>query len=187
LVPADDVKLDPAVIAALYVQHADELRYFLWGVLKNADLATEVMQIAFAKAVEVGHTVQVGSLKSWLFRVAYNEALAIRRREAVADRITRELAEQSGKDSETRSRAETDHAPPDVHVSRFETVAAVRKALNELPADQRQVVWMRIYEQKKFAQIANELSLPLGTVLSRMHLALKKLRRLLAEQHDQDR
>jgi RNA polymerase sigma-70 factor (ECF subfamily) len=38
---------------------------------------------------------------------------------------------------------------------------------------------MRIYEQKRFIEIANELRVPLGTVLSRMQLALSKLRRSL--------
>lgn len=38
---------------------------------------------------------------------------------------------------------------------------------------------MRIYEEKSFAEIAEELSVPLGTVLTRMRLALKKLSRLM--------
>jgi DNA-directed RNA polymerase specialized sigma24 family protein len=40
---------------------------------------------------------------------------------------------------------------------------------------------MRIYEQKKFATIAEELGLPLGTVLTRMQSALKKLRQRLSK------
>ena len=45
--------------------------------------------------------------------------------------------------------------------------------------DQGQVVRMRIYEEKKFIEIATELGLPLGTVLTRMQLALRKLKKLL--------
>jgi DNA-directed RNA polymerase specialized sigma24 family protein len=45
-----------------------------------------------------------------------------------------------------------------------------------LPPEQRQVVQMRMYEQKKFITISQELGLPLGTVLTRMQAALKKLR-----------
>ena len=56
---------------------------------------------------------------------------------------------------------------------------AVRKALGELPPEQSKVVWARMYEDKTFAQIAEESGLPLGTVLTRMRLALGKLRRTL--------
>ena len=56
---------------------------------------------------------------------------------------------------------------------------ALRKALGELPAEQGRVVWARMYEDKTFAQIAEEFGLPLGTVLTRMRLALEKLRRTL--------
>ncbi len=72
---------------------------------------------------------------------------------------------------------------PDDRLARSETSEQVRRALAELPADQRQVVEMRIYQDKTFAAIADELSAPLGTVLTRMRLALKRLsRRLGSEQ-----
>ena len=51
----------------------------------------------------------------------------------------------------------------------------VKEVLESLPDEQRRVVRMRIYEEKTFAAIAAELNAPLGTVLTRMRLALKKL------------
>jgi RNA polymerase sigma-70 factor (ECF subfamily) len=163
---SEDGRLDPAVVAGLYLKHADELRRMLVGVLRDADLAGDVLQVAFARAVEVGHKAQAESFKAWLFRVAFNEAMAIRRRQAVHGRATDRIAAQGGPESET----------PEVILCRFETVEQVRSALSELPIEQQQVVRMRIYEQKKFITIAEELGLPLGTVLTRMQLALKKLR-----------
>ena len=62
---------------------------------------------------------------------------------------------------------------------RGETVEAVRQALDRLPIEQRKVVWARMYEDRSFAEIAQESGLPLGTVLTRMRLALEKLRRSL--------
>jgi RNA polymerase sigma-70 factor (ECF subfamily) len=67
----------------------------------------------------------------------------------------------------------------DQRLIRFEDVERVRAALALLPAEQREVVRMRMYEGKKFAEIAAELKWPLGTVLTRMHAALKKLRKSL--------
>ncbi|HWA98350.1 MAG TPA: RNA polymerase sigma factor, partial [Pirellulales bacterium] len=156
-------------VAALFVKHADELRNFLIGVLRNRDQADDVLQVAFAKLVEVGHTAREESVKGWLFRVAYNEAIVVRRRQAIHRRATDTLAE-----TENRS-----PLPPDVPLLRRETVEQVRAAIEQLPAEQRQVVRMRMYDQKKFIQISAELKLPLGTVLTRMQLALKKLRKAL--------
>jgi RNA polymerase sigma-70 factor (ECF subfamily) len=159
-------RLDAALIAILFVKHADELRRFLTGVLRNADQAEDAMQAAFTKLVELGHTAREESLKGWLFRVAYHEAIVVRRRQAIHRRATDVLA------------AMDPRVPPtaDLPVVRSETIDLVRDAIARLPAEQRQVVRLRMYEQKKFAQIAGELQVPLGTVLTRMHLALKKLR-----------
>lgn len=168
--------IDPAVIAALHRRHGEELRYFILGVVRDHDLAGEVVQAAFTRAIELGHTVKQQSLKAWLFRVAYNEALAVRRRQAVGERAMRLLA----------ARPQTAESEPAAGLLQEETVAAVRAALDNLPPEQRQVVAMRIYEQKRFIEIAKELCLPLGTVLSRMQLALSKLRRSLRTHHLDD-
>lgn len=168
---ADLERIDPALVASLYVKHADELRRFVLGVLRDADLATDVLQATFVKAVEIGHTAREETLKGWLFRVAFHEALALRRKQAVRDKANRRLAVESSSGS----------VSPVDEVCRWETVASVRQALEQLPSEQRQVVQMRVYEQKKFITIAEELELPLGTVLTRMQAALKKLRKHLQQ------
>ena len=55
----------------------------------------------------------------------------------------------------------------------------VQLALETLPAEQQQIVKLRIYDELTFAAIAEQLGLPLGTVLTRMRLALKKLNQRL--------
>lgn len=162
----DEDKLDPAVVAALYVDCAEQLRRFLLGMLRDPALANDVLQATFAKAVQVGHTTCAESRKAWLFQVAYHEAVAVRRRQAAASRAQRQLV--------WSQRAMEDAA--EEPLIRFETVEAVRAALARLPAKQRQVVRMRIYEEKTFATIAEELGIPLGTALARMRAALEKLR-----------
>lgn len=163
-------RIDPAIVARLFVDHADELRRFLLGVLRNQEQASDVMQIAFTKAVEVGHLAREESLKGWLFRVAYHEAIALRRRQVVQFKAHHELA--------NRGLAEV--FGPTSHALRRETIELVRSALAKLPPEQRQVVELRMYQGKKFAAIAEELGLPLGTVLTRMQLAMTKLKKALA-------
>jgi RNA polymerase sigma factor (sigma-70 family) len=168
--PVDSPRIDAAVIASLYERYADELGLFLKGVLRNADLAAEALQNTFIKAVESGHTAREESLKGWLFRVAFHEAALLRRRGQLHDRSLRQMARDSQSSGHSGER-------PEEHLARSETLSEVQRALHELPPDQRQVVQMRIYEEKSFAEIAEELSVPLGTVLTRMRLALKKLSR----------
>ena len=163
----EESRLDPAVVAALYVDYAEQLRRFLLGVLRDPSLANDVLQTTFAKAVQVGHTTCTESRKAWLFRVAYNEAAALRRRQTVGLRARKQLVW-------SRPAAEDSADQP---LIRRETVEAVRTALAELPNEQRQVVRMRIYEEKTFAMIAEELGIPLGTALARMRTALRKLGR----------
>jgi len=181
-------KLASSVVAALYVEHGEELRRFLQGVLRDAQLASDVLQATFVKMSERGHQTRALSRKAWLFRVAYNEALAYRRREAVGNKVVRRVAEetkskQSGEPGAWQSNGSANHT--DDPLVRLESVQAIREALDELPPEQRQLVRMRIYEEKTFAVIAQELKIPLGTALARMRAALGKLRARLDESPDQ--
>ncbi len=171
-------KLDASVVAALYVEHSEELRRFLQGILRDAQLTNDCLQATFVKLVQQGHLTREETRKAWLFRVAYNEALAYRRREAVGDKIVRRVAWFNPQYSSDQCGNEHSNGtgPPDEPLARFESVQAVRAALDELPPEQRQVVRMRIYEEKTFVVIAQELSIPLGTALARMQAAIVKLR-----------
>lgn len=170
----DAPRIDPQVVSALYVEYGDELRAFLIGVLRDTDLASEALQSAFSKAVESGHTARAESLKGWLFRVAYNEALVLRRRQGVHERSLARLAWT------------TDRQPglPEDSFFRNESAERVRQALERLPREQRVIVQKRIYEEKTFAVIAAELKIPLGTVLTRMRTALQKLREQMGDEHN---
>src|SRR5262249_35695600 len=87
-----EITLDAALVASLYVDHGHELRRFVLGVVRAPELAADVVQATFVKALERGHEARAESLKGWLFRVAYHEALAARRRQATRDQALRRLA-----------------------------------------------------------------------------------------------
>mgnify|MGYP002622404066 CR=1 FL=1 len=110
-------------------------------------------------------------MRAWLFRVAYNEAMAIRRRQGVENRSLARLARSSPKFPET----------PEEAAIGSEWKEQIQQAMTRLPEEQRDVVRRRIYDEMTFAEIAETLGVPLGTVLTRMRLALKKLRKALTE------
>src|SRR4051794_12153721 len=95
--PADETAagpgtIDASLVAAFFVDHGTELRRFVLGVVRDPDTAGDVLQATFARAVELGHTARPESLKGWLFRVAYHEALTLRRRQTTRDQAHRRLA-----------------------------------------------------------------------------------------------
>jgi RNA polymerase sigma-70 factor (ECF subfamily) len=156
-------------VARLYAELAPELRRFVLGVIGDPELANDVMQATFVKAIEQGHQARLETSRGWLFQVAFREALASRRHLAARDRSHRRLAG-------FRTNPDT---PPELGLLRGETVEAVRQALGQIPEEQRRVIIARIYEDKTFAQIADDMGLPLGTVLTRMRRGLEKLRHSL--------
>lgn len=168
---ASSEKLSSEVVTALYAEHGVELQRFLQGVLRDSALASDCLQATFAKLVERGHETREETRKAWLFRVAFHEAMAFRRRAAVGDKVFRQVAWQ-------------EIASPPTAEERaigLEAVDAVKAALKELRPEERQIVRMRIYEEKTFAIIAQELDVPLGTALGRMRTALMKLKAKLKE------
>jgi RNA polymerase sigma-70 factor (ECF subfamily) len=161
--------LSPEYIAAMYVAHGEELRRFLMGLLRDAAGASDCLQATFTKLLERGHETRAESRRAWLFKVAFQEAVLVKRKSATGDRVLRKAAWTRLHESES----------PESHLFRMESVEKVREALDSLPPDQRQVVRMRVYEEKTFAVIAHELQIPLGTALGRMRTALLKLKKSL--------
>jgi RNA polymerase sigma-70 factor (ECF subfamily) len=158
-----------------FEQFAKPLENFLVGVLKNGAEANDALQATFVKLLEKGDTiVQESALKGWLFRVAYNEAMLIKRKDGVKRKHTEKFAWQV-----------SPNIDPDQPVERMlgnERQQEIKKALDQLSAAQQEVVRKRIYEGLKFREIAEQLNIPLGTVLARMHSSLKKLKIVLDDE-----
>lgn len=163
-------RLGGQVVAWLFEQHADELRRFVYGLVRDASLTNDVVQATFVKLVQQGHETRVETRKAWIFKVAFHEAMHARRKSALALRAGEALGAMKGE-----SQADTDW------LIREEVRQQVCEALASLPPDQQVVVQKRIYEEQTFAQIARALGIPMGTALARMHSALRKLRERLGK------
>jgi RNA polymerase sigma-70 factor, ECF subfamily len=110
-------------------------------------------------------------VSSWLHRIAVNQCISRQRRTRVRS--------ESPVDEEQEKQARTfatpiSYSPARIAEGRQETMA-VRKAINSLPIELRQVVVMKEFEELTFQEIADALDLPLSTVKSRLYTALKQL------------
>ena len=63
----------------------------------------------------------------------------------------------------------------------------IEQALLKISAEQREVIVLRIYEELKFMEIAKMLGVNLSTVKSRYHLGLKKLRKIMEEESEEEK
>ncbi len=164
----NDGKLAPAIVHQLVESHSVELRAFLTGLLRDHDLVDEVFQLTFSKALQSGGQSNTETRKGWLFRVAYHEAMGLIRRNKIQKKAFNNICHTSSTfwtETPGRRLLENEHTEQ------------IKQALNNLPENQRVVVIARIYEGKTFKEIAEVLELPLGTVLTRMRLAIKALSR----------
>ncbi len=138
---------------------------------RGEDLAQEAFLRVFTKRQDYRPQ---GKFSTWLWQIALNlcrdEARYQRRHPVIS-------WESPGADAEAPSvhDPETSQASPDTDVARLEQAEIVRKALSQLDEAYRVVVILRHYEGLRFAEIAEILGIPEGTVKSRMVEALHRL------------
>ncbi len=166
------------IIEAACVQWEADLKTFLAGVLKDRHLAEDAFQKTVVRAIETSQSGRQDSLRGWLFQVALNEARQMRReirRETVRRQklIDQGVGLQAG---DASGRSNDLMWMVDAVLVNDDLAMAIRRSLAKLPADQQEVVRRRIYEGQGFAEIAAEMKLPLGTVLTWMRRALMRLR-----------
>jgi RNA polymerase sigma-70 factor (ECF subfamily) len=160
---------DGQALAALLRRYEAPLFQLLVGILRDHHQAEDALQETWCRALTHLDGVGLGHLRGWLFTAAYHQAMLVRRR-------------QKGK---AAGRASViDPGPGPLHeAQRQEELGRLRQTVERLPAGQREVVRQRIYEGKKFREIAEALDCPLNTALARMHEALKRLRVLWGPGH----
>jgi RNA polymerase sigma-70 factor (ECF subfamily) len=115
-------------------------------------------------------------VSSWLHRIAVNQCLTRQRRAKVRN----ESALEDDDSNTGVFAAPLEYSPANVVEGRQRT-AAVRRALNGLPLELRQIVVMKEFEELTFREIAEALELPLSTVKSRLYTGLKQLEMRLAK------
>ena len=110
-------------------------------------------------------------VSSWLHRIAVNQCISRQRRAKVRSESALDDEQDIGAASFA---APVSESPVRVVEGRQETLA-VRRAINSLPLELKQVVVMKEFEELTFREIADVLDLPLSTVKSRLYTALKQL------------
>ena len=172
---------DRSAISELIERHSRRVRNYIGIMVKDDAVADDIFQETFIKAVKVideGGYTDSGKFLSWVLRIAHNRVLDHFRRE----KSSRQLNEKdAGYDVLGTLRfAENTVEDEIVHSELMETV---RRLVEELPEDQREVVRLRYYSKLSFQEIAEQTEVSINTALGRMRYALINLRRMIKEKN----
>ncbi len=170
---------DCSAISQLIERHSRRVRDYIRMMVKDVDLADDIMQETFIKAVrfiDEGRYTDNGKFLSWVLRIAHNRVLDYFRQQKSARTVNESdagydvlgsmrFAEQNIEDKMVAEQIEAD----------------VRRMIEFLPDEQREVVQLRYYSGLSFQEIADQTGVSINTALGRMRYALINLRKLIKE------
>ena len=170
---------DCAAISQLIDRHSRRVRDYIRMMVKDVDVADDILQETLIKVVRVideGRYVDNGKFLSWVLRIAHNQVIDYFRSQKSAKTInesdagynmlgTLRFAERTVEDNIISEQIEAD----------------VRRLVEHLPDEQREVVKLRYYSGLSFQEIADQTGVSINTALGRMRYALINLRKMIAE------
>ncbi len=162
-----------SAFAALFKHFAPRIKSYLRGMKADEglaeDLTQEVMLTVWRRAGQFDPAQ--AALSTWIFTIARNKRIDAVRREKRPEIDLNDPALVP--DAEPQ---------PDQILTARQAGEGLRGAIGELPEEQAELLRLSYFEEKSHAEIASELDLPLGTVKSRLRLAMTKLRGKLEEE-----
>jgi len=171
---------DRSAFAVLFKHLAPRVKaYLVRGGMTSElaeELAQETMVTVWRKAASFDPTR--AQVSTWVFTIARNLRVDALRRQHGASADGTPFADASA-DADPLDHAVDDGPGLDDQLASARRGAAVREALRQLAPEQLQILWLSFYDEQSHARIASDLKLPLGTVKSRIRLAMSHLRRLL--------
>ena len=148
-----------------YARTCDRVYRVLLRMLRNHDDASDVAQDTYIRAfAAIGKFDGSSSVDTWLYRIAVNEALQLLRRRKRQGRLLREHSDYSER--------RPDQPPNEARLD-------VEEAVTGLPEDESAMIVLRYYEGLSYAQMAEVLDKPAGTIASGLNRARAMLKERL--------
>lgn len=170
------VRGDRSAFGELVRRYQDRLYNSVYRVLGNADDAQDVVQDAFLNAYQsLGQFKGDARFFTWLYRIAFNAAISLKRRHRVPL-----SADLTGGGQPVEPLDESEAAQPARALERDDDVRRLQAALDRLTPEHRTVLVLKEIDGQKYEVIAEILDVPIGTVRSRLHRARLELRDALS-------
>jgi RNA polymerase sigma-70 factor, ECF subfamily len=161
---------DSTSFGVLVSRYQDRLMTCVLGVLSSTEEAEDVVQESFVQAyIKLATFQQHSQFFTWLYRIAFNNALSRRRRKKAA--MSLDQARESGV-ADPASRTEA----PDHRLVQNENIEWLRESMARLTEDHRIILTLREMEEMAYEEIAELLKISIGTVRSRLSRARNALK-----------
>jgi RNA polymerase sigma-70 factor (ECF subfamily) len=168
---------DVAAFEPLVEKYRQRVWRLAYNLLRDREEAWDVAQEAFIRAYQaLGSFRGQSAFYTWLYRIVMNVAAdRARARGARGRAFGTERVPEEDWDRVLPDESEGSEAP-DAKAARLEQRAKILKALDTLPEHHRKIVMLSDLEGLSYREIADTLEIPMGTVMSRLHNARKRLR-----------
>lgn len=161
----------------LLSRNQSRLFSYILFVVRDRDTAEDIFQETFVKVItrlQNGKYTASGKFSAWIMRIAHNVIMDWYRDQ----RAGRVVEATQDNDLSNISGSEFVVGSIESHYVNSQVMRDVRNLLNNLPPTQREVVFMRYYQQLSFKEIADTTSVSINTALGRMRYAILNLRRM---------
>ena len=164
----------------LLSRNQSRLFSYILFVVRDQEMANDIFQETFVKVITKLHEGKYkdsGKFSAWIMRIAHNVIMDWYRQQQA-----RHIVEPTeGNDlSNLSSKDMMDSNIENLFVNE-QILRDVRKMMEQLPASQREVVFMRFYQEMSFKEIAETTGVSINTSLGRMRYAILNLRRMAKE------
>ena len=164
----------------LLSRNQTKLFSYIYFVVRDHDTANDVFQETFVKVIiklQQGKYMPTGKFSAWVMRIAHNVIMDWYRNQKSGKVI------EFANDNDLSNISNTNVLDATIE-SKFvneQILCDVKKMMNLLPATQREVVFMRYYQQMSFKEIAETTNVSINTALGRMRYAILNLRKMACE------
>ncbi len=176
---------DHGAFCVLVKRHEARVYALALRLLRDPDWAQDAVQEAFLKAYRALRKFEGRSaFGTWMYRLTYNHCLDMRRADKSGRYVEWDEERTVGADSGVSFAIDSSRSVrgPGEEAERGELREQLAKAIDTLPDSLRQTLVMREVGGLGYAEIADQLDIPKGTVMSRLFHARKRLRSVLCEQ-----
>ncbi|GBU08719.1 RNA polymerase subunit sigma-24 [Bacteroidales bacterium] len=165
----------------LLTRHKANIFSYIYFIVRNRELAEDIFQETFVKAVvtiKQGRYTESGKFRAWISRIAHNLVIDHFRQEKNERTISNDDCE-----FDLLNNAKFSDGTVEDNMVKDQILSDVKKLVNFLPDNQKEVLVLRYYQDLSFKEIADITGVSINTALGRMRYAILNMRRMAEEKN----
>ncbi|HLW09208.1 MAG TPA: sigma-70 family RNA polymerase sigma factor [Fermentimonas sp.] len=172
-------KGNDAAFDTLLNRYKQPLYTYIMYTVRDNDLADDIFQDTFIKAITTirqGKYTEIGKFKGWIMRIAHNLIIDFFRKRKNENTISNDSYEV-----DLLNNINLCDETFESQLVRYQVLSDVRKLVDFLPEQQREVVEMRYYKDMSFKEISETTGVSINTALGRMRYAILNMRKMASD------